>query len=662
VRVTRTNLVVVERTPTNTWGYSFRTNIVVPQPLSVSNGEGATEITYSSARLNGAFQADDALSVGVNVYWGPVDGGTNAVVWANVASAGSPALSPFSIAVSDLALGTTYYYRCRATNVQEQAWAPASASFRTLSAFTNVTLVSTGAIWRYHDAGVDPGSAWRDLTFDDATWSQGLAPLGYGNGTEQTVVGGGQTPSTVYFRRTFETSSNLIPISLIGALQRDDGVVVYLNGSEIFRDNLPAGTISYNTPAPASIDGSNESASLTFSIPTNLFQHGKNMLAAELHQSADDLALLPAARWSFDETASPWNDSAGTNTFFAVGTNVVAWPGRINGCASNSASQTARLQAADSPELSYTGPFTVGGWFAWDLSSSEAICLQKAGEFKLSYSGTALNRYRFEVNGSVAQDQTCCTTQGQWRFVVGWFDGTIASIQVDNGAVYSAPASAPADTTNSLIALKKGDANGGIAADEVFLYKRVLSSSERTARFNGQPLPDSRDLRFSFALEGFMAQLPVILSHPASLLRHPGESAEFSSTVATPPPVAGQWLFNGTAISGATNSLLFLENVTASDAGEYVFAASNLAGTVTSSPATLTVDTTPAFLTCGITNGSAFVFRVPGYGVPLSVLVSTNLADWSVLFDLPAIFTATNLVDYNTSNAPARFYRLRLNL
>ena len=49
-----------------------------------------------------------------------------------------------------------------------------------LSAFCQDTLFNAGAIWKYNDLGVDLGSAWKDINFNDATWNQGNAPLGYG--------------------------------------------------------------------------------------------------------------------------------------------------------------------------------------------------------------------------------------------------------------------------------------------------------------------------------------------------------------------------------------------------------------------------------------------------------------------------------------------------
>ena len=38
-------------------------------------------------------------------------------------------------------------------------------------------------------------------------------------------------------------------------LLRDDGAVVYLNGQEVYRTNMPTGTIAYTTPATTAIGG-----------------------------------------------------------------------------------------------------------------------------------------------------------------------------------------------------------------------------------------------------------------------------------------------------------------------------------------------------------------------------------------------------------------------
>src|SRR6185503_5391744 len=92
------------------------------------------------------------------------------------------------------------------------------------------------------------GTTWRALNFNDSAWRSGPAQLGFGDGDEATpVANNGQI--TTYFRATFVANGfpNLKGLNV--ALLRDDGAVVYLNGTEVFRSNMPPGPISSGTVA-----------------------------------------------------------------------------------------------------------------------------------------------------------------------------------------------------------------------------------------------------------------------------------------------------------------------------------------------------------------------------------------------------------------------------
>src|SRR5881628_1979597 len=115
-----------------------------------------------------------------------------------------------------------------------------------------ITLVQTGAVWRYLDNGSNQGTNWIAPGFNDAGWTNGPAELGYGDGDEATVVNGGPTTNrfiTTYFRHRFAVTNAQDITGLHVRLLRDDGGVVYLNGQEIFRSNMPEGPISYQTVA-----------------------------------------------------------------------------------------------------------------------------------------------------------------------------------------------------------------------------------------------------------------------------------------------------------------------------------------------------------------------------------------------------------------------------
>ncbi len=146
-------------------------------------------------------------------------------------------------------------------------------------------LLPTGSLWKYHDLGIDLGQSWRDPSFDDSQWTSGNAELGYGDGDETTVVSYGSNASakqpTTYFRSDFIASAqNHTTLTL--RVRRDDGIVVYLNGTEVARDNLPAGNIDYTTPAALATDDGNQWHE--FTLDPRLLVTGSNTLAVEIHQ------------------------------------------------------------------------------------------------------------------------------------------------------------------------------------------------------------------------------------------------------------------------------------------------------------------------------------------------------------------------------------------
>jgi hypothetical protein len=150
-------------------------------------------------------------------------------------------------------------------------------------------LVPTGATWKYLANGTDQGTAWRATSFNDTTWPSGAAQLGYGDGDETTVVPFGPDPNnkfiTTYFRRAFNVTNASLFTNITLRLMRDDGAVVYLNGVEVWRTNIPAGTITHLTAASAAIGGADESTFVQTTISPSLLINGANVLAVELHQS-----------------------------------------------------------------------------------------------------------------------------------------------------------------------------------------------------------------------------------------------------------------------------------------------------------------------------------------------------------------------------------------
>src|SRR6185369_12826165 len=119
------------------------------------------------------------------------------------------------------------------------------------------TMIPTSAVWKYLVTGANQGTNWALPTYNDAAWPSGPARLGFGGDGEVTLLGfGGNAANkyiTTYFRRSFQVTGGAVYTNLQFKLVRDDGAVVYLNGRELFRSNMPSTPIAYGTLASTSV-------------------------------------------------------------------------------------------------------------------------------------------------------------------------------------------------------------------------------------------------------------------------------------------------------------------------------------------------------------------------------------------------------------------------
>ena len=149
-----------------------------------------------------------------------------------------------------------------------------------------VVFIKPGEVWRCQDQGVDEGTAWRQILFNDSAWASGPAQLGYGQGDEGTVISYGFDDfdkfTTTYFRRQFTRTATTVVTNLALRVCFTDGIAVYLNGTEVLRRNLDAGA-AFDRRANAS---NTERQNYWLSIPVNpaLLRVGTNTVAVELHR------------------------------------------------------------------------------------------------------------------------------------------------------------------------------------------------------------------------------------------------------------------------------------------------------------------------------------------------------------------------------------------
>jgi hypothetical protein len=155
------------------------------------------------------------------------------------------------------------------------------------------TLVLSGSTWAYQDNGVAPSSTWNSTGYSDSAWPRGRAQLGFGDGDEASLLQKGHV--TYWLRHSFSVSDAAALRGASLSLLRDDGAVVYINGVEVARSNMPAGAITPTTFALTPVDGDGERAFTSFSVPTSVLGTGANVIAVEVHQ-----ANLTSSDVSFD--------------------------------------------------------------------------------------------------------------------------------------------------------------------------------------------------------------------------------------------------------------------------------------------------------------------------------------------------------------------------
>lgn len=187
---------------------------------------------------------------------------------------------------------------------------------------------SAGA-WRCNDSGIDPGTDWMNPDYDDSDWSSGSAPFGP------------QMQATLYFRKRFSVQDPSLYSGLRVKVWREDGVAFFLNGEEIFRNNLPAGSINFNTPALSEI--TDDPPLVEFTLPATLLQAGENVLTAELHQAdgstdplfdleltatleeqpATELIAMETAGWMYNDSGTDlgtsWRESGYDDSGWSTG-------------------------------------------------------------------------------------------------------------------------------------------------------------------------------------------------------------------------------------------------------------------------------------------------------------------------------------------------------
>jgi hypothetical protein len=401
--------------------------------------------------------------------------------------------------------------------------------------------------WRYHDGGVDLGTAWKETSFDDASWASGPALFYDETAALPAAKNTPLTPGriTYYFRNTFQFGGNPAVTQLRLRPVIDDGAVYYLNGVEIYRQNMAAGPVDYNTLSTGVVGNASFAGPLT--IPAASLVVGENVIAVEVHQgpmggsnySQTVLAADPVTYWRLNETSTTAGavtdaaNSAGVpqagpqnGTFTAFNPSNLGQPGprpsdTIGGQAmigfesdnaapdfqgnGDGGNDVALFPGAGPLDFGSTRRFSIEAWVKADPGavhdSGGAVIAKGTGgggeQFAIDVVG---NQYRYFVwNGAPFPNNTPTVLQssvspnGSWQHLVATFDqsASVMRLYVNGQQVGSAtPPATLVNTTHEVsIGARKNqnssayDLNLDGLIDEVAIYNRALSAAEVLAHY-----------------------------------------------------------------------------------------------------------------------------------------------------------------------------------
>lgn len=258
--------------------------------------------TYGEVTLT--TRADDAVAVHVNgteigrsnLPAGPLTSTTYAQSAVRTATAtGSPVT--FTVPISALRTGTNQVavevhsnYKATTDSSMDVAISATAGSTPVAAPVSTTTLVPAGASWSYwFDNAKAVPETWRTSADATAAWPTGAAALGWGTGpiaTDIDVPAGGTRALTSYYRRSFAVASAAALRRLTVTTRADDGIAVYVNGTEVGRSNLPAGTLTASTYASSAVSTTSAvAAPVTFDVPPGLLVDGANSIAVEVHSN-----------------------------------------------------------------------------------------------------------------------------------------------------------------------------------------------------------------------------------------------------------------------------------------------------------------------------------------------------------------------------------------
>ncbi len=157
-------------------------------------------------------------------------------------------------------------------------------------------LAASDTAWRWRPGTSEasmPRDLWRSTEFtEDASWKTAKLSIGYGDDDDNTVVNDMQGRYTSLFLRrifTLENASETGP--LLARIRVDDGCILWLNGVEILRLNLPPGDLAFDAVA-TDHEASRDFENHPLPDAARHLRKGVNVLCAQVFNASKDSSDL----------------------------------------------------------------------------------------------------------------------------------------------------------------------------------------------------------------------------------------------------------------------------------------------------------------------------------------------------------------------------------
>jgi|GEM_PF-664048 len=174
-------------------------------------------------------------------------------------------------------------------------------------------IIPIDTTWTYDQSDTNFFTSWKESNFNDSTWLSGAGLFHLENsplpGPKNTLLRL-NPPTTHYFRHRFTYTGDPALTELVLEPLADDGIVLYLNGTEVRRLRMPPGPVGHGTFATTGVG--NAVFDSPFTVPSGILTSGENVLAASVHQDDGNSSDVVFGLRATAETATLNNSSYST--------------------------------------------------------------------------------------------------------------------------------------------------------------------------------------------------------------------------------------------------------------------------------------------------------------------------------------------------------------